>query len=120
MNDCAFALFFFFFKQKTAYEMELRLEFRRVLFRSPCRSRERPPSPCAPWRRIQGGPARTPSSSAWPSRSPRRTASVTFLDACLFQNTLERPKREVTRQLPCDRHHPPLCRVLVLSVAAFH
>src|SRR6266568_8685672 len=25
---------FFFFKQKTAYEMELRLEFRRVLFRS--------------------------------------------------------------------------------------
>src|SRR6266481_7630895 len=25
----------FFFKQKTAYEMELRLEFRRVLFRSP-------------------------------------------------------------------------------------
>src|SRR5689334_24793061 len=26
--------YFFFFKQKTAYEMELRLEFRRVLFRS--------------------------------------------------------------------------------------
>src|SRR5207249_5434050 len=26
---------FFFFKQKTAYEIETRLEFRRVLFRSP-------------------------------------------------------------------------------------
>src|SRR5437870_1085847 len=28
-------IFFFFFKQKTAYEMATRLEFRRVLFRSP-------------------------------------------------------------------------------------
>src|SRR3989338_9450922 len=28
------SFFFFFFKQKTAYEMELWLEFRRVLFRS--------------------------------------------------------------------------------------
>src|SRR6266496_3473050 len=28
------ALFFFFFKQKTAYEISTRLEFRRVLFRS--------------------------------------------------------------------------------------
>src|SRR5207253_5696615 len=28
------SLFFFFFKQKTAYEMATRLEFRRVLFRS--------------------------------------------------------------------------------------
>src|SRR6266540_7340175 len=27
-------LFFFFFKQKTAYEIVMRLEFRRVLFRS--------------------------------------------------------------------------------------
>src|SRR6266568_5326304 len=36
-NWCSFIciiVFFFFFKQKTAYEMELRLEFRRVLFRS--------------------------------------------------------------------------------------
>src|SRR5579862_10000304 len=32
---------FFFFKQKTAYEMELRLEFRRVLFRSLGRERAR-------------------------------------------------------------------------------
>src|SRR5689334_23989760 len=31
-SDCVQV--FFFFKQKTAYEMELRLEFRRVLFRS--------------------------------------------------------------------------------------
>src|ERR1039458_7626895 len=29
------AVFFFFFKQKTAYESPKRLEFRRVLFRSP-------------------------------------------------------------------------------------
>mgnify|MGYP006870761056 CR=1 FL=1 len=28
-------MFFFFFKQKTAYEIETWLEFRRVLFRSP-------------------------------------------------------------------------------------
>src|SRR5262245_65024301 len=33
MLDCS-SLFFFFFKQKTAYEMPKRLEFRRVLFRS--------------------------------------------------------------------------------------
>src|SRR4051794_41553662 len=39
-----FGWFVFFFKQKTAYEMDGRLEFRRVLFRSsasrrrPCRS----------------------------------------------------------------------------------
>src|SRR5713226_1447368 len=35
--------FFFFFKQKTAYEMDGRLEFRRVLFRSPRTSRGRAP-----------------------------------------------------------------------------
>src|SRR6266576_5934920 len=29
-----FSCFFFFFKQKTAYEISTRLEFRRVLFRS--------------------------------------------------------------------------------------
>src|SRR5437773_11066160 len=29
------SVFFFFFKQKTAYEIVMRLEFRRVLFRSP-------------------------------------------------------------------------------------
>src|SRR5690606_39943008 len=31
---CYVVLFFFFFKQKTAYEIFTRLEFRRVLFRS--------------------------------------------------------------------------------------
>src|SRR6267143_3953656 len=38
---CLINFVFFFFKQKTAYEMELRLEFRRVLFRSDaCRPRD--------------------------------------------------------------------------------
>src|SRR5215208_7814898 len=52
--------FFFFFKQKTAYEMATRLEFRRVLFRSTTRcsrsSSERCelraiPAPTSAWRR---------------------------------------------------------------------
>src|SRR5699024_11583517 len=34
MVDMLTNFFFFFFKQKTAYEFETRLEFRRVLFRS--------------------------------------------------------------------------------------
>src|SRR6266571_7285075 len=38
------AVVFFFFKQKTAYELDMRLEFRRVLFRSAgCGGR--PPDP---------------------------------------------------------------------------
>src|SRR6516164_3662983 len=48
------AISVFFFKQKTAYEMELRLEFRRVLFRSsslrnssPTATRTRMPTPSA-------------------------------------------------------------------------
>src|SRR5260370_22317493 len=33
--DWSSSVVFFFFKQKTAYEIQVRLEFRRVLFRSP-------------------------------------------------------------------------------------
>src|SRR6266487_5645892 len=40
-DPCRFSSNIFFFKQKTAYEMDGCLEFRRVLFRSP-RRRSRP------------------------------------------------------------------------------
>ena len=47
---CRVNLLFFFFKQKTAYEITRWLEFRRVLFRSVAAAAYRAVNPRGPWR----------------------------------------------------------------------
>src|SRR6266487_5710990 len=70
---------FFFFKQKTAYEMDGRLEFRRVLFRSAATSRSpgtrrQGSMTASPPRRRRRSPDR-PGPRRW-SRSPLRPGSA--------------------------------------------
>src|SRR5690606_39946290 len=75
-----FLYFFFFFKQKTAYEIFTRLEFRRVLFRSRCpetapapAAAGRPAAPAARPRRCQAAPAYAPARPrTWPRRAALR------------------------------------------------